>query len=100
MRVLLPLLRRDRDLPVVPLHLPSAGIADREHQRVARLEGMRGTIRLGENELAADYVDELIGVVRPCAVIRLGRRRFENRRAQFIAMATTFLCVVAAGMAT
>src|ERR1051326_497762 len=52
-RALLALFHRHRELPVIALHLPGAGVADRKHQRVAREELLRRAVGLGKNQLAA-----------------------------------------------
>src|SRR4029434_6645559 len=46
---------------------------------------MYGPIRLRENQLAAQDVDEFIGGVRACMMIGLRRCAFKYRHAQFLA---------------
>src|SRR5438046_3203867 len=50
------LLHQHDELPVVALHLPRAGIANRKNQGVARPELVRSAVGLGEYELAAQHI--------------------------------------------
>ena len=70
---------------MVPLHLPVTAPSLGNDERIAGCIFVRFAVHVRQNELAAQYVDELIDGERRPGLIRLGRRGFENDNVQLLA---------------